>query len=104
VIIIWVTITDADNSETGVQVDCYGQQYEGGPTYRIPACVWDASNTRYNCEAGPLFWNPSDETTPKRQIFRYVTLGSPDATCTFTFTGGSASDTIDANIYGGTSG
>lgn len=103
-LVLWVTVTDANNSETGVSVSCTGQMAGAGNAYRIPACQWDATNLRYNCEAGPLFWNPSDETSPKRQIFRYRTLGAPNATCTFSFTGGAAADAIDVTAFAAATG
>ena len=91
---IFVQITDANNSETGVSMACTGSEDGNTTDFRIPVCVWDAANTRYNCEAGPLFWNPSDETTPKKQVFRLDIEGLVSFECTFSFTGGAAADTI----------
>ena len=92
--LIYVSITDANDSETGVSLDCTASEDENVTSYRIPACVWDNTNLRYNCEAGPLFWNPSDETSPKRQVFRVDFEGMVAFKCTFTFTGGAAADSI----------
>ena len=96
--LLYVTITDTDNSETGVSVDCTASEDDNTTPFRVPACVWDGTNTRYNCEAGPLFWNPTDETTPKKQVFRVDVEGFVDLECTMTFTGGSASDTISTTV------
>ena len=91
---IYTQITDANDSETGVSLACTASEDGNSTDFRIPACVWDAVNTRYNCEAGPLFWNPTDETSPKKQIFRIDVEGLVSFECTFSFTGGAAGDTI----------
>jgi hypothetical protein len=96
--LVYVTVTDADNSETGVSMDCTASEDENTTDYRVPACVWDAVNVRFNCEAGPAFWNPSDETSPKRQLFRFDIEGLDDFECTFTPTGGAAGDTLEADL------
>jgi hypothetical protein len=95
-VVIYAEITDANNGEVGVSMACTAEPRSGGQPYRIPTCVWDSANLRHNCEAGPLFWNPSDETSPKRQVFRADVEGISNATCTFTFTTGSSDDAIKA--------
>jgi hypothetical protein len=95
---LYTTITDANNSETGVSVACTGVRSGAADEFRVPACSWDSANTRYNCEAGPMFWNPSDETSPKRQVFRLDIEGLVNVTCTYSFTGGSASDSIVVGV------
>jgi hypothetical protein len=93
---LYVDLEDANDSETGVSIACTTAYESGKWEYRIPACVWSAANTRYDCEAGPLFWNPSDETSAdiKRQVFRIDTEGLTNVTCVFSFTGGAAGDRI----------
>jgi hypothetical protein len=93
--LLWVAITDANDSETGVSLSCTASEDNNTTDWRIPACVWSAANTRYDCEAGPLFWNPSDETSPKRQLFRIDVEGIEDIECTFAFTGGASADFIE---------
>lgn len=95
-LLVWVALTDANNSVTGVSLSCTASHDANVIDYRIPACVWDSANTRYNCEAGPLFWNPSDEIAAdtKYQIFRYDIEGIEDVECTLAFTNGAAGDTV----------
>lgn len=94
IVSLYATVTDANDSETGVSVACTSAPTSGGTEYRVPTCVWDSGNTRYNCEAGPMFWNPSDETSPKSQVFRIDVEGLSNLTCSFTFVGGAAGDSI----------
>lgn len=99
---LYVTIFDADDSETGVSIACTAEHASGGNSYRVPACPWDTVNLRFNCEAGPMFWNPSDETSAdtKRQLFRVDIENMTNSVCTFTFTGGAAGDRIEVVAYG----
>jgi hypothetical protein len=103
---LYVEIEDADDSETGVSLACTTAHTTGGREYRIPACIWDVVNTRYSCEAGPLFWNPSDETAAdiKAQIFRVDIENLRNATCVFSFTGGAAGDRIRVVGHAGVKG
>jgi hypothetical protein len=96
--LLYTFITDANDSETGVSLSCTGTRPGDGTAARIPACVWDATNTRYNCEAAPLFWNPSDETSPKGQVFRVDIEGLVNVDCTYEFTGGAAADSIEVLV------
>lgn len=99
---LYACVTDADDGEVGVSLTCTGQRPGATYGYRIPACPWDSDNTRYNCEGGPLFWNPSDDTevatNVKCQVFRVDIEGLVQADCSFAFTTGSASDTIQVDV------
>jgi len=97
-LLVWVALTDANDSVTGVSLACTGSYDDNTTDFRIPSCPWDSVNLRFNCESGSLFWNPSDETSAdiKYQVFRYDVEGIEDLECTFTFTNGAAGDTITA--------
>lgn len=105
-LLLYVEITDADDSETGVSLECTAQPVSGKKKYRIPTCVFDNVTTRFDCEEGPLFWNPSDETAAdtKLQVFRVDVEGLTNASCAFAFTGGAAADSIEVVAFGAVKG
>lgn len=94
---LFVDILDANDTVTLLSIECFGKKRgAAGNSYRIPVCIWDTVNTRYNCEAGPLAWNPSDETSSdtKSQGFRIDVESYANASCTITDTGGVAADKL----------
>ena len=102
---LYTTITDADDSESGVVVSCAGYREGGTIDYAIPACPWDSTNSRYDCDdsdgkGAKQYWDPSDETAEdtKSRVFRIDVEGFTKVTCTYDFTGGSASDSIEALV------
>lgn len=100
-LVMFVTVTDADDTVDSLSMACTAEHTSGGASFRIPACVWDAANLRFNCEAGPLHWDPSDETAAdtKLQMFRVDVEGVNNATCVFTPANGGAADFILNEAY-----
>jgi hypothetical protein len=107
---LYTTITDANDSETGVMLSCRGYRGLGGTTaYVIPACPWDSTNLRYDCDDTAVstiaygavqYWNPSDETAAdtKSRVFRIDVEGFRKVDCSYRFTGGAAGDSIQVTI------
>lgn len=107
--LLYTTVTDANDSETGVVLSCHGLRHGSATEYVIPACVWDSVNLRYNCDdtaaagvanGAEQFWNPSDETAAdtKSRVFRLDVEGFTAVKCTYAFTGGAAADSIEVLV------
>ena len=106
---LYTTITDDDDTEDGVTLHCYGLRHGGSTDYVIPACPWDSTNVRYNCDDTAVgneglgavqYWNPSDESAAatKSRVFRIDVEGFTTVTCTYDFNNGAAGDTVEVLV------
>jgi hypothetical protein len=111
--ILYTTITDANDSETGVTLFCVGYRVNSATAYHVPACPWDSVNVRYNCDDAAVggagsgvgrgaaqFWNPADEDAAdtKSRVFRIDVEGFHKVACSYAFTGGAAGDSIEVLV------
>ena len=102
---LYYWLYDANDSITAFSVACQGLHTSGGhQAYNIPSCFYDSTNVRWNCEAAPFYWIPSDETASdwKTNIQRLDVAGLSNVTCTVTPTGGAAADTLEVIAIGST--
>jgi hypothetical protein len=88
---VWVKVTDGDNSVTAITMSCTGSEDQNTTDFTLQSCVV-ASGA---CTSSNASWvkDPSGMTT-KNWVWRVDIEGVPDIECTFTDTGGDASDSI----------
>ncbi|OFW58400.1 MAG: hypothetical protein A2Y75_01445 [Candidatus Solincola sediminis] len=100
---VWVSIADADNSTTALNMSCTGSHDGGTTDYALQDC---ATLTNGVCTSVGASWtkDPSGITTPKRWPWRVDIEGFPEVECTFTDTGGAAADSITAYVTFATKG
>lgn len=91
-LMVYVSITDSDNSTTAINMSCTGSTDDNSTDYTLQdVAVAAGVGTSTN-----LSWtkNPSAITSPKRWLWRVDIEGIEDIECTFTDTGGAAADSI----------
>jgi hypothetical protein len=94
--VLWICVTDADNSITAFNMTCTGSWDSGTTDYTLQGCA-NASGT---CTSSAATWtkNPSAITSPKCWAWRVDTTGLPELECTFTTTGGGSGDVLNAYL------
>jgi hypothetical protein len=100
---VWVSIADADNSTTAINMSCTGSPDGGTTDFTLQDC---ASVVDGVCTSANASWtkNPAAITSPKRWPWRVDIEGIPEIECTFTDTGGAAADTITVTVTFATKG
>ncbi len=88
--VVYVTTVDADNGVSAVTMSCTGSRDQNTTDYTLQDCTTAAGV----CTSSDASWvkNPGANTT--RWAWRVDIEGFSDVQCTFTDTGGDASDTI----------
>jgi hypothetical protein len=101
--IVWVSIVDASNSVTAINMICTSSPNGGVTDYTLQDC---ASVVDGVCTSANASWtkNPAAITSPKRWPWRIDIEGLPELECTFTDTGGDGSDTISVDLTFATKG
>lgn len=101
--VVWVSIADADNSTTDIHMVCTGSPDGGTTDYTLQDCD---SITAGVCTSVGASWtkNPSAITSPKRWPWRVDIEGFPEVECVFTDTGGAAADSISVTVTFATKG
>lgn len=102
-IVVWVSVTDASNSVTAINMSCTGSPNNGTTDYTLQDCSSTAGGV---CTSANASWtkDPSAITSPKRWPWRVDIEGMPEVECVFTDTGGDASDSITVTVSFATKG
>lgn len=96
VMLVYVQVTDADNSTTALNMSCTASEDNNTTDWALQECtVAGGVATCLN-----LSWtkNPSTITSPKKWLWVVNISGIEDIECTFTDTGGVAGDLLDVAI------
>lgn len=101
--VVWVSVTDASNSVTAINMTCTGSHNGGTTDFTLQDCSSVAAGS---CTSVGASWvkDPSAITSPKRWPWRVDIEGVPEVECTFTDTGGDASDSITVFVTFATKG
>lgn len=102
IMVVWVTITDSNDSVTAINMSCTGSHDRGATDYTlqditVAAGVGTSVNSSWTKD-------PSGITSPKKWPWRVDIEGMPEVECTFTDTGGNSSDTIGVTVTFATKG
>lgn len=100
--VVWVTITDANDSTTAITMTCTGSHDRGATDYTLQS-ITTATGVGTSANSS---WvkDPSAITSPKKWPWRVDIEGFPEVECTFTDTGGAAADTIGVTVTFATKG
>jgi len=101
-ITVWISLADANDSTTALNMSCAGQHTSGKWSYTLQSCSMAAGI----CTSTNASWtkDPSGITSPKRFVWRVNSEGVPNLTCTLTDAGGAAADILHVSVTGSTKG
>lgn len=93
-VLVWVTVVDAANNVSAITMSCTGSRDEGTTDYGFEDC----SVSSGVCTSSAASWvrNPGTGTT--RWLWRIDSTGVPEVECTFTDTGGGATESIAVTV------
>ena len=94
--VVYVQVTDANDSVTALNMTCTGSIDNNTTDYTMQDCT--VSGGTATCV--DLSWtkDPSGIASPKRWPWRVDVEGFEDVECTFTNTGGVAADKLDVSV------
>jgi hypothetical protein len=93
-VLVWVTVVDAANNVSAITMACTGSRDGGTTDYGFEDC----SVSSGVCTSSAASWvrNPGTGTT--LWIWRIDSTGVPEVECTFTDTGGGATESIAVTV------
>jgi hypothetical protein len=98
--IVWVTIIDADAACSLVTMNCTGSKNGNSTDYQLE----DLTVATGVATSVAASWTRNPGTGTTRWLWRVDIEGIPDVECTFTDTGGDASDSIAVDVSFATKG